>query len=287
LRPPNRFTINAWVKTTAPTDTSGYEIVSMGDSYGMEITPQGLLSCYFYDGTWRYVATASPNLLDNACHMLTCSYDGLGGVLSACVDNVFRGSANFSSSIAYTLGSNLMVGRSATAPTTFEFRGQIDQVRIYDTMSTPSAVANLYSEFVPPSGGFVIDHHQGVGPVCHHGGEGPIERPRVTRFDGQQIDPQRPRLRLEGAGEAGVAMAGRIDDEGYAGELRQGLLEQLQAFARLFHALRFQPRQVAARPGQALHQALFNDLRADRQPPREWSWSPASAPMPRDSSVSR
>jgi hypothetical protein len=41
----------------------------------------------------------------------------------------------------------------------------------------------------------VIDQHQGVGTVFRHGSEGRVERPRVTRFDGQQVASQRLRLR--------------------------------------------------------------------------------------------
>ena len=106
-----------------------------------------------------------------------------------------------------------------------------------------------------------IHQHQRVGTLFHHSGEGRVERPRLARLDAEQVESQRPRLPLKGAGDTvmDTTRPRRIDEDGDAGDLRYGVLQQLQAFARQFEVLVVQPCEVPAGPRQALDEARLTN----------------------------
>ena len=69
------------------------------------------------------------------------------------VDTATLNTVPVTGTITYTLGGNLVIGKhgngagSYTCPT-----GRIDQVRLFDTELTPTAILNLYNEQVPTAG---------------------------------------------------------------------------------------------------------------------------------------
>jgi hypothetical protein len=80
------------------------------------------------------------------------------------------------------------------------------------------------------------------------------------------VESQGARLRLKGARNEvkDTTIARRINEDDHPGDVRNGVLEQLQAFARQFEVSCVQPREVPARLRQALHEPLFDQI--DRHP---------------------
>jgi len=72
---------------------------------------------------------------------------------------------------------------------------------------------------------------EGTGALAGHGREGTIERAGTSPLQDLKLNPQGPGRDLDLFQEQWVRYGGGIPEDGYAGHLGDGLLEQLQRFA--------------------------------------------------------
>jgi hypothetical protein len=144
LKPASAFAVSAWVKYTT-TDTSGGEVVSMGDSYGLRVKPTGDVSAFFYDGAaWQTLTTSSAGTNNGVWRHLVGQYTGTG--LEIYVDGALVGQLTVSGTMAYTLGPSFFIGQHGNGNTNHNFNGAIDQVRVYGRALSATEISQLFAE---------------------------------------------------------------------------------------------------------------------------------------------
>ncbi len=145
LKPLSHVAISAQIKANT-TDTNGGEVVSMGDSYGLRIKTDGTILFFYYDGTtWRGVSTTGVSVLDGKWHHIVGQKTG--SALQVYVDGVLKGSLNNTGTIAYTLGTGFFIGKHGMGDTLYDFKGTIDDVRVYGRTLSVQEVQELYNTF--------------------------------------------------------------------------------------------------------------------------------------------
>lgn len=128
LQPNDKLTVSAWVRA-ARTSSLGGNILSMGDSYNLRLTPAG--SCLFtlFNGETVQVETPKGlDLLDSAWHHLAGVYDGAG--LALYVDGRLAARAAAKGSIDYRFWPGFVMGRHGNRKPGYDFLGGIDQVEV-------------------------------------------------------------------------------------------------------------------------------------------------------------
>ncbi len=148
LKPPNNFTVALWYRSTK-TDTTGSEILSLGDVYFLRIQTTPMTGIYWtkYSAvdavTKHYVPCFSPiaNALDGGWHHIA-------GVASpAGTTFYFDGNARCSDpdggNVAYVKGTDFWVARHGLGSATFNFDGNIDELRVYSRALTLAEIQGL------------------------------------------------------------------------------------------------------------------------------------------------
>ncbi|MBM2818154.1 MAG: hypothetical protein HW401_744, partial [Parcubacteria group bacterium] len=187
IKPSNQVSVSAWVKATT-TDSYGSDIVSMGDSYGIRIIPDGNISfVYHNDTTWNILTSTGVNALDNQWHLITgqktpsSSEIYFDGVLKKSVLGTGVINYDWSAGIYYWIpdwptyeggsGSDLRIGKSGhdhTAPDNggdwgrFYFNGKIDEVRIYNRALSTTEINELYNTSLGLVGHWKLDEISGM-----------------------------------------------------------------------------------------------------------------------------
>jgi hypothetical protein len=144
LRPANNLTVTVWYKATRVDQDNtapGSDLVSGGDQYMLRLTAtdvhlvkrtaSGFDKCFGtfanpLDGQWHHVAALT-------------STSGM----KVYVDGVERCSNGLDDSISYTAGDELWVGRHGNGDLDRDFDGQIDDVRVYNRVLTPTEIADI------------------------------------------------------------------------------------------------------------------------------------------------
>ena len=159
---PQRFTVQAWVRTN--TTTGGQVIGFGGDSYvdrSLYMTNTGQLAFVVYDGSYDAVTSTGAALNDNQWHLVTGTLDGSG--MKLYVDGAVRASRTDVTSAWYQYGRWRLGGEQTSgypgAIGTVNFKGAVDEVAIYPTALTAAQVGDLYATAtgaalgaVPPEG---------------------------------------------------------------------------------------------------------------------------------------
>lgn len=145
LQPTAQVAVEAWVKLTT-TDVSGAEIISMGDDYALRVQAGGLL--YFFidtnaGATFKSQSATSGNLKDGAWHHVVGQKTA--SALEIYLDGTQRGSTAYTGSISYRSGGALYLGKHGRSSTSYDYKGQIDEVRIYNRSLTSSEIAAHYN----------------------------------------------------------------------------------------------------------------------------------------------
>ncbi|MCB1870742.1 MAG: DUF2341 domain-containing protein, partial [Gammaproteobacteria bacterium] len=140
---PANVTLAAWVNLTAA-DTSGSEVISLGDSVALRLdAPTHGVQAFMYNGsTWTNI-NSGQFLAGSGWHHVAYTYDNATHVQTLYIDGVAAGSNTVSGSISYTLGANSFIGKHGDGQTTFDFNGLIDDVRVYDRTLDASEVGAL------------------------------------------------------------------------------------------------------------------------------------------------
>jgi Concanavalin A-like lectin/glucanases superfamily len=183
LKPANNLTISVWYKATQ-TDTTGSEIVSLGDIYILR------LKSTFVEWT-KYIASgntgkwvhcdAYTNLLDGNWHHIAALTSPAG--MSVYFDGVRQcDEPTLGQDIIYTKGNDLFVGRHGTQKPNFDFDGNIDEVRIYTRALSVDEIVSLAlggsSEVLPPDAGASDAGEEAATPDAAEAGSLPdVEAP--------------------------------------------------------------------------------------------------------------
>ncbi len=142
LRPTSQVAVEAWVKTSG-TDTSGGEVVSLGDRYALRIKADGTVNFFIYNGsTWKSVTT-SVSVTNNAWHHLIGQKTSAG--LEVYVDGTKRAGLALTDSVAYGSAVLLYIGKHGNGGTAFDFKGLMDEVRIYNRALTAAEITAHYN----------------------------------------------------------------------------------------------------------------------------------------------
>ena len=145
------FAISAWVNYSA-TDSSGGEVATLGDSYGLRVISSGEVRAYFYAGgsSWPTLTSTGANVRATGWHHLVGQYTGSS--VQIYVDGQLKGTLAASGPISYTLGTNFYLGRHGFGGTNHHYNGTIDQVRVYGRALTSTEISALAAEAPPSSG---------------------------------------------------------------------------------------------------------------------------------------
>ncbi len=135
---PGSITLSLWVKLGGGEDTG--ELISVANSASIRLEG-GLLKGFFFDGGgWKFTNNGYP-LGDTAWHHVTYVYGG-PGFQRLYVDGVERDSSGWLDAISYGGGlDGTYIGGFCGGGR--DFRGSLDDVRVYDRALSPSEVAEI------------------------------------------------------------------------------------------------------------------------------------------------
>ena len=145
LGQPQNITLSAWVQLNAK-DTSGAEVISLGDHVAIRLDSSNGATGFYYDGTtWRGTATGV-SYAGTGWHHVVYVMDDTNNIQKVYVDGAEKGSTAYTQSISYTgLGSNTFIGRHGNGGGNYDFTGIIDDVRIYNKALNAQEVLGLYN----------------------------------------------------------------------------------------------------------------------------------------------
>ncbi len=153
VKPANDLTIAVWYRSTI-VDSTGSELVSLGDQYLLRLRPSQLEWTKNTPPTNEagtgtnyqhcYVDLASSEFLDGNWHHVAAVTTPAG--MRTYFDGVLRCSNASGASINYNIaaGTDLWVGRHGTQKTQFDFDGNLDEVRIYTRALSASEILGLF-----------------------------------------------------------------------------------------------------------------------------------------------
>jgi concanavalin A-like lectin/glucanase superfamily protein/uncharacterized protein DUF2341 len=128
LQPNDKLTVSAWVRATR-TSPLGGNILSMGDSYNLRLTPAGSCVFTFFNGETAQAETPKGlELLDSAWHHLAGVYDGAS--LALYVDGKPSARVAAKGSFDYRFWPGFVMGRHGNRKPGYDFIGGIDQVEV-------------------------------------------------------------------------------------------------------------------------------------------------------------
>ena len=133
LKPSTALSISAWVKPGA-TDSSGAEIASMGNDYGIRVTPAGEAYLFNYntprtDSTNYVLITAGQHLLNDQWHLVTGIIEGTH--MQLYVDGEPAGGSDSPKGVMkYDGGPDFFIGHHGNGEPQWDYTGYIDEVRL-------------------------------------------------------------------------------------------------------------------------------------------------------------
>ncbi|WP_339873461.1 LamG-like jellyroll fold domain-containing protein [Olleya marilimosa] len=150
---PSAFTVSAWIKREA-SDTGTKSIVSKRNSafnegYDLQILNNNRIRMEWQNGS-RQRLTSNTSIPDNEWHHIAVIYNGSNEKIY--IDGVLDKSANRSAP-TNTDESFLVAAASKTSPTQF-FRGNIDEIRVWDTNLSESQLRYIMNQEIEDNGSF-------------------------------------------------------------------------------------------------------------------------------------
>ena len=138
------LTVAAWANLTTA-DTSGAEIISLGDHFYIRLDESGWARAYMYNGsTWLSVGVYQ-TFAGTGWHHFAAVFDDDNNTFKLYIDGAMAASTANTSSISYAgLGANTVIGRHGNGGTNHDFTGIIDDVRVYNYVLSDTEVATLY-----------------------------------------------------------------------------------------------------------------------------------------------
>lgn len=132
----------AWARLDS-SDTSGAEIISLGDHFLLRLQ-NGSVQAYYYNGGTSVGVTATRVVAQTGWHHFAAVLNE-SGTLKVYVDGNEAASTPLSGAISYSgLGSNTRIASHGNGDTAFDFSGRIDDVRVFGRAITPDEVFQIY-----------------------------------------------------------------------------------------------------------------------------------------------
>ncbi|MEQ3664922.1 MULTISPECIES: LamG-like jellyroll fold domain-containing protein [unclassified Olleya] len=150
---PSGFTLSTWIKREA-SDTGTKSIISkrnnpFNSGYDLQILNDNRIRMYWKNGS-NQVLTSNTSIPDNEWHHIAFIYNGTR--LFLYIDGVLDKSANKSAPLN-TDDSFLVAAASKTSTTQF-FRGNIDEIRVWDTDLSINQIRYLMNQEIEDNGSF-------------------------------------------------------------------------------------------------------------------------------------
>jgi len=143
---PANVTLSAWVNLTSA-GTSGADVISLGDSVGIVLDNGGRLDGFYYNGNNWPQTFYSGTLAGTGWHHVAFTFDKTNQVVQLYLDGSLVGSqSTLTDSITYNQGANTFIGKHGNGGTTWNFTGEIDDVRIYNRALTAQEIATLAND---------------------------------------------------------------------------------------------------------------------------------------------
>jgi hypothetical protein len=145
LGSPKNVTLAAWANLTGA-DSSGAELISLGDYFAIRLNEGSISRAFFYNGSsWVSVST-SQTFVGTGWHHFAAVFNDDQNVCKLYVDGIEKASTSTTVTIPYSgLGSKTVIGAHGNGQTTYDFSGRIDDVRIYSRALCPVEIQNLGS----------------------------------------------------------------------------------------------------------------------------------------------
>jgi hypothetical protein len=141
---PKNVSVAAWANLTT-TDTSGAEVISLGDHFGLRLDTGGVSEAFFYNGSTYLTASVSNTYAGTGWHHFVATFDDNNDSFKLYIDGALAATTSTTSSISYSgLGSNTVIGRHGNASTSYDFTGTIDDVRVYNYALSAAEVIDIY-----------------------------------------------------------------------------------------------------------------------------------------------
>jgi hypothetical protein len=142
---PKNVTIAAFANLTSA-DTSGAEVISIGDYFALRLNTAGVSRAFFYNGTTWVNCTVNQTFAGAGWHHFAAVYNDDQNYCKLYVDGIEVASVATAVAIQYSgLGSKTVIGAHGNGNTAMDFNGKIDDVRIYNRALCPSDVQILSS----------------------------------------------------------------------------------------------------------------------------------------------
>ena len=139
---PSNVTLAAWVNLTTA-DTSGAEVISLGDSVALRLDQSGVLAGSIYNGTTWVTTNYTVTLAGTGWHHVAYTFNNTGNLATLYLDGASVATTSTTASITYTLGANSFIGKHGDGNTAMDFTGKIDDARIYSRVLTAAEIATL------------------------------------------------------------------------------------------------------------------------------------------------
>jgi hypothetical protein len=144
LGSPRNITMAAWANLTTA-DTSGAELISLGDYFAIRLNEGTTTRAFFYNGsTWTSVSVTQ-SFAGTGWHHFAAAFNDDQNWCKFYIDGVEVATVSTAVTIPYTgLGTKLVVGAHGNGGTAFDFTGKIDDVRVYSRALCPADIQALH-----------------------------------------------------------------------------------------------------------------------------------------------
>ena len=141
---PTNVSLAAWANLTAA-DTSGAEIISLGDRFGLRLDEGSVSKAFFWNGSSYESVSIGQIFVGQGWHHFAATFNDATDSFKLYVDGVQVASLTTTSSVSYSGGgSNTRIGSHGNGSTSYDFTGVVDDVRVYGYALSAVEVAQLY-----------------------------------------------------------------------------------------------------------------------------------------------
>lgn len=147
LGDPSAITVAAWIKASAR-DTSGSEIISLGDSVIMRLGGSGQLDGIYYDGAYESLFSGTSVQTGVYVH---CCYSVSDGAQEIYTNGASRATATAAGAPAYTVGANTFIGKHGNGGTNNDMDGDIAELAVWNRVLSDDEVAILGADRFSPA----------------------------------------------------------------------------------------------------------------------------------------
>lgn len=141
---PRNVSVAAWANLTT-TDTTGAEVISLGDHFVLRLDDSGSTKAIFYNGSSYITASVSQTFAGTGWHHFAAVFDDGHGTLKLYIDGALAATTSTTSSVSWSgLGTNTVIGRNGNGATASDFTGTLDEVRVYSYAISSTEVAQLF-----------------------------------------------------------------------------------------------------------------------------------------------